>query len=576
MHEIYSKAKTIYISLGNWESRLAEESKCFKEGVEIESSGRVRRTFSYPVPQGDGKFEDLKLTGPVSAVHASFAVANELLKELAAYLFDETHWERLKPVGSVPTAWKIVADVLGHEYWQRKWILQEIALGTEIRIMISQFTVRWEDVLGAYIMVNRMVHPLEDPEKDELRLRHSVTPNLDVLGSLSGQRSSSLLTIGQAIMSIQQRDLSELLLRLARPNALQTSWAIDSVYAVRALFKDFGDIPPPRYELGSRDVFIENSRWFVQHGFGAEILIARTYDGISLGELERPSWSIDWSSKHMTINWETISYNHSYFHGYRNPSTTFTRIEDLAAMSENITLLADRDDGDKNRLRIRGSVIDVVAEALPQPEGCRSSITFDQACDFVTQARSRRTEDSHAWVVEFLNSTDRGSKDGSLKNLSFMKHHRALLENLELFLTTKDTPAATMGAKAEAGVELAGAESTSATSSTAAVESHVRRFFASQEESGDPRMHHFTLFSTSSQAWSGIGPEHIRTGDLLITVSGPLPTVFVLRKVGEEASRCESKEDYYILIGQAEVIAHAGDYGLALAMSREEKEFVIC
>lgn len=50
------------------------------------------------MPYGDRKFEDLKLTGPVSAVHGSFAVAKELLKELAVYLFNETHWERLNLV----------------------------------------------------------------------------------------------------------------------------------------------------------------------------------------------------------------------------------------------------------------------------------------------------------------------------------------------------------------------------------------------------------------------------------------------------------------------------------------------
>ena len=79
-------------------------------------------------------------------------------------------------------------------------------------------------------------------------------------------------------------------------------------------------------------------------------------------------------------------------------------------------------------------------------------------------------------------------------------------------------------------------------------------------------MHHFTMFM-SEQGWSGIGPEHTSEGDLLITVVG-LPTIFVLR-------RDEGFENQYVLIGQAEVIAHTDDHGLALAISREQRRIVI-
>ena len=82
----------------------------------------------------------------------------------------------------------------------------------------------------------------------------------------------------------------------------------------------------------------------------------------------------------------------------------------------------------------------------------------------------------------------------------------------------------------------------------------------------DSMMHHFTMFMTE-QGWSGFGPEHIKEGDILINVAG-LPTVFVLRQ--------EDTVGEYILIGQADVIAHAGDHGLALAMSREQQDFVVC
>ena len=170
MHEIYSKAKTVYISLGDWESRLAKESKCFNERVEISPEGKARRTFAYPVPQDNGKNQELKLTGATSVVHALFAVANELLKELAAYVFFETNWTRSQPLGAVPTAWKIVAEILGNPYWQRRFTVQEIALGGNIQIMISQFTVRWEDVLGAYVMINRIVHPPATVAEDEQKL----------------------------------------------------------------------------------------------------------------------------------------------------------------------------------------------------------------------------------------------------------------------------------------------------------------------------------------------------------------------------------------------------------------------
>ncbi len=529
MHEIYTNAKIIYISLGNWESRLAEESECFRESIEVDPAGQARRTFSYPVPQGDGTFQDLKLTGPVSAVHASFAVANELLKELAAYIFSETRWELLQPLGAVPTAWKIVADILSNPYWRRKWIVQEIALGADIQVMISQFTVRWEAVLGAYVMVNRIVHPIVGAEEDEQRFRQNAQPYLGLLKDMAHQQTSCLLTIGQAIMALQERDLSQILLRLARPSTLKTSWDIDAVYSVRALMKDFGDIPAPRYEQEPGDAFVEYSRWFVEHGYGAEILIARTYDGISLGLQERPTWSINWSSQHMTITKETLSYSHSYFHGKRNSSAECTRMSEMKVASEHITLVAGSD-----KLRITGSVIDRVVEALPQPEGCKSSITFEQACDFILQARSRRSEDDHTWIKEYLTYSQRPEQ-----KYSYMKDHRALIESLE-------------GMTEKKGDEFAYREAENAARELLTLE--------------DSMMHHFTLLM-SERGWSGIGPEHMKQGDLLITVAG-LPTVFVLRKE-------ETIADEYILVGQAEVIAHADDHGIALAISREQREFVV-
>ena len=528
MHEIYTNAKTTYISLGNWESKLAEESKCFTESIEIDHIGKKRRTFSYPVPQGDGTFKNLKVSGPVSAVHASVAVANELTKELAAYIFSETHWERLQPYGAVPTAWKIVAEVLSSPYWRRKWIVQEIALGADIQVMISQFTIRWEDVLGAYVMCNRIAHPIAGADEDEQQFRQNAEPYLGLLKDMAHQQTSCLLTIGQAIMALQGRDLSQMLLRLARPSTLVTSYDIDSAYSVRALMKEFGDIPAPRYEQEPRKAFVEYSRWFVEHGYGAEILIARTYDGISLGLQERPTWGINWSSQHMTITKETLSYSHSYYHGRRNSSAECTRTDDMKASSQNIMLIAGSD-----KLRITGSVIDGVAEAIPQPKGCKSSITFGQARDFVAQARSRRSEADGSWVKEYLACSDR-----HVRKYPFMKDQRSLLEALE---DMADKP----------GDEPAHGEA----------ERLARRIFTLEES----MLHHFTLFM-SEQGWSGIGPEHMKHDDLLITIAG-LPTVFVLRK--------EETVDEFILLGQAEVIAHTDDHGMALAMSREHREFVL-
>jgi hypothetical protein len=120
-----------------------------------------------------------------------------------------------------------------------------------------------------------------------------------------------------------------------------------------------------------------------------------------------------------------------------------------------------------------------------------------------------------------------------------MKDHRASIEGLE-----------------------ERADSTDEERDAQAVESYIRHSF-DQESS---TLHHFTMFITE-EGWSGMGPDHMKEGDILVTING-LPTVFVLRK--EEDTPGE-----YILIGQAEVIAHAGDHGLALAMSRENQEFVI-
>jgi hypothetical protein len=531
MHEIYSKAQTIYISLGNWESRLAEESKCFVEGREFDDElGKHRRTFTYPVPQADGGVKDFKLSGPVSAVHASFAVASFLLKELGAYIFSETHWERLEPLGAVPTAWKIVADILNNPYWRRKWIVQEIALGADIQVMVSSFTVRWEDVLAAFVMVNRMVHPLANAEEDEMRLRINAQLYLPLLQDMGRQGASSILTIGQTIMALQERNLSNILLRLARPSTLQTSWKVDALYAVRALMQDFGDLPAPRYEQEYQDAYLEYTRWFVAHGFGAEILIARTHDGLSLALQERPTWSINWSSEHMTISKETISYHHSYYHGKRNDSKETARSEEMKTASQNIRLLEG-----SNRLQVTGSMLDTVAQALPQSDGCTNCITFQQACDFIAAARASRDTDTNEWVAEYLSSPEHETDS----KLAFMKDHRALLEALETML--------------EQAVD---------TNQQATARTTARQIF----EREDSMLHHFTLFRTAV-CWSGFGPEHMEAGDLLITISG-LPTVFVIRKE-------ETRPEEYILIGQAEVIAHAGDQGVALAISREQQDFVI-
>lgn len=536
MDQIYSQAAMVNVSLGDWASKLAEESRCFREEVEVdEASGRIVRTFIHPTPLGDGKFEDLKIKGPVSAVHASVAVADQLLRELASYLVSTTHWERLKPLAAVPTAWKIVADVLSNPYWRRKWIIQEIGLNPNVRIMIGSFYVRFEDVLGAFVMVNRIVHPQVNVENDELQFRRHAEPFLEVLASLAQPQVSCLLAIGQAIMALRERNLSKLFLRLSRPSYFETTWDIDAVYAVRALMKDYGQAPQPRYSNPEpRAVFVEYSRWFVERGFGAEVLIARSFDGVSLATLEHPSWSINWTSGHMTISKETLSYNPSYFcgHDQHRPrqAATPTRSEDLVAASQNITVFADSD-----KVRIFGSMIGVVAHALPQAEGCRSSLTLDQVWEFMFQARTRRSVETQSWIRDYLISTERDTQ-----GRPFMKTHRALLEGLEELAENNWTD-------------------------TESAESTARALFERETN----LMHHWT-FLVTAQGLTGIGPEHMKDGDVLVNVDGLGDVAFVLRKQGSDIER------EYILVGQAEVIAHAGEHGQALAMSRNSEEFVVC
>lgn len=116
MHQIYSQAVKVIVALGDWDSKLAEASTCFREEAQVASSGKVVKSFNYAVLQEDGGFKDLKLTGPKSAVHAAIAVADELMKELTRYLISETHFDRIKPLFAIPIAWKVVIEILSSPY----------------------------------------------------------------------------------------------------------------------------------------------------------------------------------------------------------------------------------------------------------------------------------------------------------------------------------------------------------------------------------------------------------------------------------------------------------------------------
>ena len=90
----------------------------------------------------------------------------------------------------------------------------------------------------------------------------------------------------------------------------------------------------PRYGDEPKSAFVEYSRWLVDHGYRTELLIARTRDGTSLARQESPSWCIDWSSQHMTLPRETLSYNIAYFQGKNRPKKSPTGFEDLANASQ--------------------------------------------------------------------------------------------------------------------------------------------------------------------------------------------------------------------------------------------------
>lgn len=411
--------------------------------------------------------------------------------------------------------------------------MQEIALNPEVQIMIGPYHIQFRTVVGASFMINRMLMPLPNVAEDERQFRKHAESYIGLLTSIDSQNRTCIMAISQTVMALIERNTSKLLLRLARPTHFRTTLPIDAVYSVRALMQDFGGLPVPRYGERPETAFVEYSRWLVEHNYGAELLITRTYDGTSLARQERPSWCIDWSSQHMTLPRETFSYNVAYFQGRNWPKYTSTRSEDLANVGQQTLLMPD-----SNKLKMCGSRIDTVTNLLPQAEGCKSSLTVSQVCDFLQEARSARRPEKTLFIREHLASQDHETRTPTLqvRKQSFLKDHQALLEDLEELLDRPDADS-------------------------------VPEVFRNRvkQELENSVMHHWT-FCMTGEGWTGVVPEHTEVGDVLIDING-LDAVFVLRPQG---AGCE-----HTLVGQAAVVAHV-EHGMALAMSRRKTNFVIC
>lgn len=193
--------------------------------------------------------------------------------------------------------WKGIAQLLTSEYFHRAWIIQEIAVGQDVQLLLGGLYVPWDTFSKAtqwFTQPERWWILLETIRNEGF----SAVPrgsfhNIEILTSV---RSDSDI-FGKEVGLAKRRSL-EMLLHYTQ--TFRCSDPRDKIFALSGIASDYADcdLLRPDYMKSVEKVFEDVARYLLLHRDPPSVsLLSFAGIGFSKSRKELPSWVPDWSEK---------------------------------------------------------------------------------------------------------------------------------------------------------------------------------------------------------------------------------------------------------------------------------------
>jgi hypothetical protein len=286
MRDIYHKAEGVLVWLG---PEIPDSPRCFQLVPKLASAWEKRDEFRQGQQSQD-----------VLTVHEA--------KELGLPELDDSIWQTLK-------------RILHSPWFDRVWIIQEVAVSRRATVMCGDERVIWEDLVESALLIS------------EGKIHY------DIEGSGTG----NITTIDG--FRIQVRDGEEfdlfVLMRLSRPSLATNPQ--DKVFALLGITEERDrEAIKPDYNIPVRDLYCRIARYFIERDQKLDVLCQAGY-GRSIPDL--PSWVPDWSVPVSADDQDLVDVSHP---GY------WLDIEEYPAL----VTLSDNPD----HLIARGKIVDIISE----------------------------------------------------------------------------------------------------------------------------------------------------------------------------------------------------------------------
>lgn len=220
--------------------------------------------------------------------------------------------------------WEALKRVLHRPWFDRVWVIQEVAVSKRATIICGDAKVIWEDLLESALLISEgMIH-----------------------GDTEGPDVGNITTIDG--FRIQVRDGEEfdlfVLLKHSRPS-LATD-ARDKVYALLGIAQECDrDAIKPDYGILTAELYRRITLYFIERDKTTDVLSQAGY-GQSIAEL--PSWAPDWSLPISSENQDLVDVSHP---GY------WLDVEEHPVLLEKSK--------DPNHLILGGKIVDTILEVGP-------------------------------------------------------------------------------------------------------------------------------------------------------------------------------------------------------------------
>jgi hypothetical protein len=256
---------------------------CINQTDETEKSGQIQlmrtiyRQASWVIVwlgNAPDATEAMRFISRLYAKMHKYDLSNEELKSILA-------------IGSQSPGWPAFCHLLGLPYWTRVWIIQEVAVASNVYISYGGESMTWEffisvlrglyrEGMGSVFVLSEVDHI---PQSLPIQEKNQIYMVADIRDRVRSKKPISFRTLLHLSLKCE------------------ATVRKDKIFAIRGIADEHAQqaIAPKDYELGEKEVYILASRYLLYRNDPFDLL-NRAGIGYRREISGLPSWVVDWSS----------------------------------------------------------------------------------------------------------------------------------------------------------------------------------------------------------------------------------------------------------------------------------------